>query len=89
MGILRIDIFLKLMGIFKTRTEAGKACKAGYVILQGSQFKSSREVSIGDIITITKPEGSVISIEVLSIPDSKQVSRKARSEFFRIVGPVL
>jgi len=83
---LRIDIYLKLTGIFRTRSLAGKACKGGYVTIGGAGVKSSHSVGKGDIITIVKPDGSKRSIEVLEIPSGKQVSRKDRQDFFRIVG---
>ncbi len=84
---MRTDVYLKLTGIFKTRTVAGKACKAGCVAIGGSAVKSSHEISRGDILEITKPDGSVLSIEILDIPSGKQVSRKERPLFFKTAGP--
>ena len=84
---MRTDIFLKLAGIFKTRTGAGKACKAGCVLIGGSVVKSSHEISRGDILEVVKPDGSILSIEILDIPSGKQVSRKERSRYFKTVGP--
>ncbi len=87
MATVRTDVYLKLTGIFKTRTVAGKACKAGCVLIGGSKVKSSQEICTGDILEVVKPDGSTLSIEILDIPSSKQVSRKERSSFFRTVGP--
>lgn len=83
---MRIDIYLKLMGIFKTRSMSGKACKSGYVSMEGRKLKPSHTVKTGDIIDIVKPDGSCSSIEVLGIPETGQVSRKQRGEYHRIVG---
>lgn len=84
---MRIDIYLKLIGIFKTRTIANKACKAGYVSISEKKVNSSKEIHEGDILGVVKPDGSVLTIEVLKIPSMKQVSRKDRQEYFRQAGP--
>jgi ribosomal 50S subunit-recycling heat shock protein len=87
MTTVRTDIYLKLTGIFKTRTVAGKACKAGYVLIGGSVVKSSQEINRGDILEVVKPDGSALTIEILDIPSGKQVSRKERSRYYKTVGP--
>lgn len=84
---MRTDVFLKLTGIFKTRTVAGKACKADCVLISGRKVKPSQEINRGDILEVVKPDGSVLSIEILDIPSGKQVSRKERSRYFKTVGP--
>ncbi len=83
---VRIDVYLKLMGIFKTRSVAGKACKAGFVSIDGKALKSSLSVQNGDSLEIVKPDGSRLTVEVLKIPPEKQVSRKDRQDYCRIVG---
>jgi ribosome-associated heat shock protein Hsp15 len=83
---VRIDIFLKLIGIFKTRSIAGKACKAGCVYLDNIAVKSSHSIQKGDLLEIVKPDESRISVEVLEVPSGKQVSRKDRPDYCRIVG---
>ena len=83
---VRIDVYLKLMGIFKTRSVAGKACKAGYVSINDLAVKSSYSIQNGDLFEIVKPDGSRQSVEVLDIPSGQQVSRKDRQDYCRIVG---
>jgi len=83
---LRIDIYLKLMGVFKTRSIAGKACKGGYVSMADKKVKSSYTVSGGNLFEIVKPDGGRIALEVIGIPSSGQVSRKDRQDYCRIVG---
>ncbi len=82
---VRIDVYLKLMGIFKTRSVAGKACKAGFVSIDEKAVKSSLSVQNGDLLEIVKPDGSRLTVEVLSVPPDKQVSRKDRQDYCRIV----
>jgi len=83
---VRIDVYLKLMGIFRTRSVAGKACKGGFVSIDGKAVKSSLSVQNGDMLNIVKPDGSELTVEVLEIPTGKQVSRKDRQDYCRIVG---
>jgi len=74
------------MGIFRTRSVAGKACKGGFVSIDGKAVKSSLSVQNGDLLNIVKPDGSGLTVEVLEIPTGKQVSRKDRQDYCRIVG---
>jgi len=51
---LRIDKYLWAIRIFKTRTLATEACKAGRIKLDGQNIKPSHEVKIGEIYHISK-----------------------------------
>ena len=51
---LRLDVWLDVTCLFKTRSEAQKACKGGKVDVNGQRAKPHREVSAGDRITITR-----------------------------------
>ena len=51
---LRIDKYLWAIRVFKTRTLATDACKAGRVKLAGSNVKASHEVKSGEIYHVSK-----------------------------------
>lgn len=83
---MRIDVYLNLIGAFKTRSASGRALSGGFVTSGGRKLKPSHTVSAGDTITIVRPDGTSISIEVTAVPDGRQVSRKERGDFFRVTG---
>jgi len=51
---LRIDKYLWAIRIFKTRTLASDACKAGRVKLDNQNIKPSHEVKVGEIYQVSK-----------------------------------
>jgi ribosome-associated heat shock protein Hsp15 len=51
---LRIDKYLWAIRIFKTRTLAADACKAGRVKLDSQNIKPSHEVKVGEIYQVSK-----------------------------------
>ena len=51
---LRIDKYLWSIRLFKTRTLATEACKAGRVKLNGQNIKASHEVKIGETYNVSK-----------------------------------
>jgi ribosomal 50S subunit-recycling heat shock protein len=83
---MRLDLFLKISRIAKTRTEAQRLCSAGAVGLNGTAAKASRPVVAGDIIQIDAGDG-LKSFEILIVPGSKQVSKVESRELTRQISP--
>jgi ribosome-associated heat shock protein Hsp15 len=54
---VRVDVFLDVACLFRTRTEAQQACKGGKVDVNGQAAKPNRTVKAGDVIDITRPLG--------------------------------
>jgi ribosomal 50S subunit-recycling heat shock protein len=73
-----MDLFLRMTGVFKTRTIAAKACKSGIVTLNGSPAKVSSEVRENDAIQAVRPDGTLQSWRVLKIPTGTQIPKKDR-----------
>lgn len=51
---VRIDKYLWAIRVFKTRTEAADACKGGKVRVDGKDIKPSKDVQVGQVITVRK-----------------------------------
>ena len=54
---MRLDLWLDVSCLFRTRSEAQKACKGGKVDVNGQSAKPHREVRPGDVIEITRTMG--------------------------------
>lgn len=52
---VRLDVWLDVACVFKTRSEAQKACKAGKVDVNGQAAKPNRHLRVGDEIVIGRP----------------------------------
>lgn len=67
---MRIDKYLWTIRYFKTRSIATEACKKGHIKINGASVKPSREVYIGEKITVRKNQINY-QLEVLDIPPSR------------------
>lgn len=80
---MRIDKFLKIAMIFKTRSSAEKAIENGELLLNGKKIKPSSTVKIGDILTL-KTLLKETTYQVLNISE-KNVSKKDAKELTKII----
>ena len=67
---MRVDKWLWCVRVFKTRTQAGDACKGGKVKIEGQNVKASREVQAGDILEI-QLQSIKKTVKVLELPKSR------------------
>lgn len=74
MDTVRLDVWLDVACVFKTRSEAQKACKLGKVSVNGQIAKPHRELKAGDRLTIQRPMGRKQLLTVLGVAD-RSVSR--------------
>jgi ribosome-associated heat shock protein Hsp15 len=69
METLRLDIWLDTACLFRTRSEAQKACRMGRVDVNGQPAKPHREVRAGDEIVISRPLGRKQTVVVRGLAD--------------------
>jgi ribosome-associated heat shock protein Hsp15 len=69
MEALRLDVWLDIACLFRTRSEAQKACKVGRVGVNGQPAKPHREIRRGDEIVISRPMGRKQTVVVRGLVD--------------------
>jgi ribosome-associated heat shock protein Hsp15 len=83
---LRIDKYLWAIRIFKTRTLAADACKAGRVKLESQNIKPSHEVRIGEVYQVSKGvERKVLKVTGLL---EQRADAKTVIDFYEDITPV-
>ena len=78
---VRLDIWLDVACLFKTRSEAQRACKGGKVDLNGLAAKPHREVKPGDVVEITRQLGRRQRVRVIGTADRHLPKAEARLLF--------
>jgi len=82
---LRIDKYLWAIRVFKTRSLAADACKAGRVKLNGQRIKPSTVVHVGDTYDIQKGiEKKVVRVTGLL---DKRVDAKTAAAYYEDLTP--
>jgi ribosome-associated heat shock protein Hsp15 len=76
---IRLDVWLDVACLFKTRSEAQKACKGGKVDVNGHAAKPHREIGPGDTIEITRPLGRRQRVVVVATADRHISKVEARA----------
>jgi len=71
---VRLDLWLDIACLFRTRSEAQKACRSGRVDVNGQPAKANRLLRPGDELLISRPFGRKQRIVVKGLAD-KHVSK--------------
>ncbi len=79
---MRVDKWLSAVNVVKRRTIASDMVKSGVVCVNGMKAKASKNVAIGDKITITYLKGEK-NFEVLQIPTTKTIPKSKKEEFVK------
>ena len=75
----RLDVWLDISCLFRTRSEAQKACKIGRVDVNGQPAKSHREIKPGDEIVISRPLGRKQTVVVQELAERHIARADARA----------
>jgi ribosome-associated heat shock protein Hsp15 len=75
---IRLDQWLDVACLFKTRSEATKACRLNKVIVNGQAAKPHRDVRVGDELEIHRPMGRKQLVTVLGIAETHIPRAEAR-----------
>jgi ribosome-associated heat shock protein Hsp15 len=78
METVRIDVWLDIACLFRTRSEAQKACRAGKIDVNGQPAKPNRQIRAGDELEIGRPFGRRQRIVVRTIVEKHLPKAEAR-----------
>ncbi len=78
---VRLDVWLDVACLFKTRSQAQQACKRGRIEVNGQRGKPHRLVRPGDEVRISIPGGSRRILEIVDI-ESTHVPRSRARELY-------
>ncbi len=79
---MRVDKWLSAVNVVKRRTIATDMLKSGVVFINDIKAKASKDVKIGDKITIEYLKGAK-SYEVLQIPTTKTIPKSKKEEYVK------
>jgi len=75
---VRLDVWLDVSCLFKTRSEAQNAVRGGKVSANGQPVKPNRRLRIGDEIEISRPFGRKQRVRVLKLAEQHVAKAEAR-----------
>ena len=79
---MRIDKFLKVSRVIKRRSVAADACDGGRIEINGKVAKPSKDVKIGDVVTVSFGNNP-LRFEVLDV-NEKQTKQSAET-MYRVI----
>jgi len=85
--IVRLDVWLDVACLFRTRSEAQKACSAGKVSANGQAAKPNRRLRVGDELEIGRPLGKKQRVKVLRLADRHIAKAEARALYEDLTPP--
>ena len=84
---VRLDVWLDVACLFKTRSEAQKALTGNKVTANGQPVKAKRRVRIGDELVISRPLGRTQRLRVLALADRHVARAEARKLYEDLTPP--
>src|SRR5215831_2650379 len=84
---VRLDVWLDVACVFKTRSEAQKACRNGKVDVNGQSAKPNRRLRVGDELEISRPFGRKQRLKVLALADRHTARADARRLYEDLTPP--
>lgn len=75
---VRLDVWLDVACLFKTRSAAQKACTSGKIDVNGQAAKPHRQLRVGDALVIGRPYGRKQRIVVRGLAERHTAKADAR-----------
>jgi|ERR1051326_5229302 len=84
---VRLDVWLDVACLFKTRSEAQKACRSGKVAANGQAAKPNRRLRVGDELEISRPFGRKQRLRVSALAERHVAKADARRLYEDLTPP--
>jgi len=84
---VRLDVWLDVACLFKTRSEAQKACRGGKVAANGQAAKPNRRLRVGDELEISRPFGRKQRVRVTALAERHVAKADARRLYDDLTPP--
>jgi len=84
---VRLDLWLDVSCLFRTRSEAQKACLSGKIDVNGQTAKPNRRLRVGDEIHIGRPFGRTQHVKVRALADRHMAKAAARELYTDLTPP--
>ena len=85
--MFRLDVWLDVACVFKTRSEAQRACKGGKVLVNGHRGKPHRELKLGDQLDLTLPGSRKRRLVVVGLAETHMPKATARTLYDDVTPP--
>ena len=84
---VRLDVWLDVACLFRTRSEAQTACKSGKVDVNGQSEKPNRRLRPGDVVEIGRPFGRKQKLRIAGLADRHVTRAEARKLYEDLTPP--
>ncbi len=88
MTTIRLDVWLDVACLYRTRSEAQRACQGGKVEVNGQSAKSHRQLKVGDELRLSRPFGRKQTVTVLGLADRHMPTADARQLYLDTTPPL-
>ncbi|MEO5897634.1 MAG: RNA-binding S4 domain-containing protein [Vicinamibacterales bacterium] len=84
---MRLDVWLDVSCLYRTRSEAQKACKGGKIDVNGQTGRPHRDLKLEDVIEITRPHGRNQKVIVKGLAEQHIAKAEARKLYEDLTPP--
>jgi ribosome-associated heat shock protein Hsp15 len=84
---VRLDVWLDVACLYRTRSEAQKACQSGKVEVNGQAAKPKHRLRVGDQLQIKRPFGRQQRVTVRALADRHLLKADARQLYDDLTPP--
>jgi ribosome-associated heat shock protein Hsp15 len=84
---MRLDVWLDIACVYRTRSEAQKACKGGKVDVNGATGRPHRILKVDDVVEISRPHGRKQKLVVRGFAEQHIAKAEARKLYEDVSPP--